>query len=52
MISLSLSLRSDCFGTPFFASCMETLLVPEDFKTEVAAFLQRGGAGNFYNRNK
>lgn len=30
---------------------METLLVPDDVRSEVAAYLQRG-ASNFYNKRR
>lgn len=31
--------REDCFGTRFFDGCMDTLLVKDELKSEVAAYL-------------
>ncbi len=37
---LDLHRRKDCFGSNSFAMCLDTLLISDDFKSEMASYLQ------------
>jgi hypothetical protein len=47
-------LRNDCFGSRFFYGCMEALLVKDELKTEVAAYLDDFHTSNYgaFNNKK
>jgi len=46
--------RNDCFGSRFFYGCMEALLVKDELKTEVAAYLDDFHTSNYgaFNNKK
>lgn len=39
--------RADCFGTKIFYGCMEALLIKDELKSEVAAYLDDAHSGYY-----